>query len=72
MKREKERISQIFENKCIGCELCVDLCPSNVLGMTYYDNREYASIVYPERCTGCGYCQAICDFDAVELTDIYA
>lgn len=71
MEGIKERILQIFERKCIGCELCIDLCPNNVIGMTYYDDREYASVVHPERCIGCGYCSAVCDFDAVELTGVY-
>ena len=51
----------IILQKCIGCKLCVDLCPSFVLEM----RGEKASVVRGEWCIGCGHCGAVCPVEAV-------
>ncbi len=51
----------IILQKCIGCNLCVDVCPSFVLEM----RSEKASVVRGEWCIGCGHCGAVCPVEAV-------
>ena len=55
-------------NRCKGCELCIAVCPKNVLVMAEtFNARGYrpAMLVDPEsQCTGCTLCAAMCP-DAV-------
>ena len=42
--------------KCKGCEVCIPVCPEDVIGMTKEVNRKgyhYAYMKNPEACTGC-------------------
>lgn len=52
---------QIIENKCIGCERCVAVCPSFVLGMA----EEKVKLLRGEWCIGCGHCGAVCPSEAI-------
>lgn len=57
---------QIAEDLCKGCELCVVVCPENVLEMTDELNEKGWPIVTLARtgCTGCQMCARACP-DAV-------
>ncbi len=57
-------VPEIDEALCIGCELCVKLCPGSVLGMV----QDVAVVVAPEACTYTGICQEICPTEAISLT----
>lgn len=66
--RRKEILSlSIFQKKCIGCNKCVDICRFKVLGMTYKENKSYATVEYPDRCIGCRRCTWACPSDAIEI-----
>lgn len=54
---------QIDSSRCIGCELCVKLCPTNALGLV----NDVAAVTVAERCTYTGICQEICPTEAVSL-----
>ncbi len=52
--------------KCKGCELCVEACPEDVIGMSTEVNQKgylYAVKVV-DACTGCTNCALVCP-DAV-------
>lgn len=65
--KEKKKALHVFSRKCVGCEMCVEACRRNVLGMFYKREYCYATVEFPDRCTGCGKCVEICPFDAIEL-----
>jgi 2-oxoglutarate ferredoxin oxidoreductase subunit delta len=54
----------IDRERCKGCQLCVGVCPQNVLHMEQgYNSRGYHPVMLDEattHCTGCGVCAVIC------------
>ncbi len=49
--------------RCKGCELCIDACPTHVIGMENSVNGKgyhFAYMVNEEACTGCTNCAIIC------------
>lgn len=57
-------IPKIDATKCIGCELCVKLCPNHALGF----RKNLAVVTNPEACDYAGVCQEICPTEAISLT----
>jgi len=53
----------IDQEKCIGCELCVRVCPQKVLAMT--DGK--LQVVHPDHCMGCFGCEEVCPHGAVRV-----
>lgn len=56
-------LPQINASKCIGCELCVRVCPNGVLDLV----DDVAAVVNPELCNYSGICQEICPTEAISL-----
>lgn len=56
-------LPQIDIPKCTGCELCVKVCPNDVLGLV----DKVPQIVNPEACEYSGTCQEICPTGAISL-----
>jgi len=56
-------LPQINSSKCIGCELCVRVCPNGALAMI----DDVAAVVNPELCNYSGICQEICPTEAISL-----
>ncbi|MGQ9502614.1 MAG: 4Fe-4S dicluster domain-containing protein [Anaerolineae bacterium] len=56
---------------CKGCQLCISICPSNLIQMsTSFNSKGYhpAELVDPaQRCTGCALCAMICPDAAIEV-----
>ena len=48
---------------CIGCEMCVVVCPHGVFAM----NSRVAQLVRPEACMECGACQLNCPTGAITV-----
>lgn len=60
----------IDRERCKACELCVSVCPEQVLEMTDSRNRlgfHYPRVARPNRCTGCRSCAEICPDAAIEI-----
>lgn len=55
----------IYEDKCIGCGLCVKDCPSKIIAI-----EEGKAVIKSDKCLKCGHCIAICPKDAVEIKDL--
>lgn len=51
----------VVNNRCIGCESCVQVCPVEALSMTKGGIK-----VNREKCTGCQICADICPSKAIE------
>jgi formate hydrogenlyase subunit 6/NADH:ubiquinone oxidoreductase subunit I len=56
-------LPQIDSGKCIGCELCVKVCPNAVLAMV----DQIAVIANPGACDYTSACQEICPTEAISL-----
>ncbi len=54
---------EVIVSKCIGCGLCVRVCPSFVLEVS----NAKAFIAKKDWCIGCGHCAAICPMEAFQV-----
>jgi len=56
-------VAVIDENWCIGCTLCIKVCPTDaILG----SNKRMHSVIEPY-CTGCALCLPVCPVDCISL-----
>lgn len=51
---------------CIGCETCVQVCPTDVIRMDR--KKKHAVIQYPADCQICHLCRMYCPVDAITIT----
>jgi electron transfer flavoprotein alpha subunit/NAD-dependent dihydropyrimidine dehydrogenase PreA subunit len=56
-------ILKIDNEKCIGCEACIGVCPFGALSM------ENGVVVVNDNCTACGACLEACPVDALSLPE---
>jgi 2-oxoglutarate ferredoxin oxidoreductase subunit delta len=59
------RVAKILieEERCKGCELCVQFCPPKVLAMsTHLNSRGFYTVEITDeaRCTSCAACALVC------------
>lgn len=60
----------IENNRCKGCELCVQACPQDVLTMSKTINKKgyfHASVAEAGRCIGCRICAITCPDVAISV-----
>ena len=59
-------VAYINEENCIGCKICVDVCPFDaIVGAQNYSHR----VIYNE-CPGCKICVEKCPTDCIIIIDI--
>ncbi len=61
---------EVDSEKCKGCELCVTVCPEQILRMSETFNRQgqrFAECFNPEGCTACLSCANICPDCAIRV-----
>lgn len=51
----------IIEDDCVGCGICVDACPQDVLDVP----AGVAEVVAEDACIGCGECVEECPMGAI-------
>ncbi len=64
-------VSQVDQEKCVGCLTCVRTCPFTIPKVRYEDmgvgKIKGAAYIDPAICTGCGTCTAECPAKAIQL-----
>ena len=72
--------SQVGEPYCVGCMVCVRMCPTQCMSGTMVDNPKHADGTSTRRkiigdfeinlgrCILCGICVEVCNFDAIEMS----
>ena len=62
---------QVNENLCKGCELCVQVCPRQVLALAKerLNAKGYhpCEVVKPDDCIGCAMCYMTCPDVAIRV-----
>jgi NAD-dependent dihydropyrimidine dehydrogenase PreA subunit len=70
---------ELYPDKCIGCGVCVNVCPHAVftmterkaggpgLGLSLNSARSVATLARKEACMECGACQMNCPVEAVRV-----
>jgi 2-oxoglutarate ferredoxin oxidoreductase subunit delta len=56
-------IVYILEDRCKGCEYCIEFCPREVLELsTEFNRKGYHPpvVIKPDDCVNCHYCEIIC------------
>ncbi len=64
MSQGNERVKIIVE-KCIGCGLCVKVCPFSAISL-----KDKKAVIDYDKCTMCGACQEACKFEAIDIIDV--
>ncbi len=52
----------VDDQKCTGCETCVDECPSEAISMS-----GEKAVVNPDACVDCGVCVDACPEEAISM-----
>ncbi len=63
---------QIDKERCKGCELCVSVCPKQVLVMSEKINTRgyhFSRVAAAADCIGCAQCSDMCPDAAIEITE---
>lgn len=59
------------ESRCKGCELCVPVCPKNIVKMAVdrINDKGYhpATVVDMDKCIGCAFCAMMCPDVVIEV-----
>ncbi|NCC25095.1 MAG: 4Fe-4S dicluster domain-containing protein [Deltaproteobacteria bacterium] len=66
---ESQQVINIRRDRCDGCAMCIDVCPTKALSIIENRDRPGKHIVFvaPRLCHGCGLCQATCPKEALFL-----
>jgi len=60
------RVLKFDENKCVGCNACVNVCPTDVMIPNPEKGKE-PIVLYAEECWFCGGCVEECPHHAITL-----
>ncbi len=58
----------VDEEKCKGCELCIPVCPPQVLRLAaHFNSKGYHPVELVGECTGCEMCFLVCPDYVIEV-----
>lgn len=66
---EKKPIIYTIEDKCVGCNKCIYVCPVQDANYAYIKDGQNKIKVHGDKCIHCGSCISICDHDARDYMD---
>ncbi|MDD5454370.1 MAG: 4Fe-4S binding protein [Candidatus Ratteibacteria bacterium] len=61
---------KIKEERCKGCQICINFCPKGVLKASQKLNKKgfhTVEVAHEEKCSGCGICFLVCPDTAIEI-----
>lgn len=61
-------IENIDQERCTGCEICIESCSTDVLRMDERTGKAY--IAYPKDCHSCSLCESDCPEGAIRVSFI--
>ncbi len=59
-------IQKIDEKLCVGCRICVETCPMDVIRFDHKKDKAY--VAYPLDCMSCFLCEQDCARNAIYVT----
>jgi len=60
-------VSKVDAERCIGCGLCVEVCPFGALELEEIEGKGYRAKNIPASCKGCGLCASSCPQKAIDM-----
>jgi heterodisulfide reductase subunit A len=60
-------VSKVDAEKCIGCGLCVEVCPFGALELEEIEGKGYRAKNISASCKGCGLCASSCPQKAIDM-----
>jgi electron transport complex protein RnfB len=64
---ESQRLLAVIdENWCIGCTLCIEVCPTDAI----FGSNKRMHAVMESYCTGCELCIPVCPVDCIQLESV--
>ncbi len=71
----RARVSDTFRgmlafepSKCVGCKLCVRVCPASAISIEKVADKEFRAVVHLDKCIFCGQCVDSCNKGALRST----
>jgi heterodisulfide reductase subunit A len=60
-------VSKVDADQCIGCGLCVEVCPFGAIELDEVEGKGYRARNISASCKGCGLCASSCPKKAIDM-----